>query len=130
MREMTIEDRIRKLGICKQPGGVRPILGASLAFPDRLRTVQERLGARTDKEFAEKIGVSRPTMSAYLRGNQYPRKQVLHRMATLGGVSIEWLTNGPQAPRQQIPGTIPADGLDIDVLADAIVDAIVRRLSA
>jgi transcriptional regulator with XRE-family HTH domain len=129
MPEITIEDRIRKLGICQKPVGVKPPLGGDLAFPDRLRTVQEKLGLRRDKQFADLIGVSRATMSAYLNGNQYPREQVLRRIAAEGGVALNWLRGDRLMECEQDSPVVPENATDIDALADAIVRAIVRRLS-
>jgi transcriptional regulator with XRE-family HTH domain len=46
---------------------------------------------RTDKDFAHLAGVSRPTMSAYLKNKQKPRRQVLMRIAKATETDLAWL---------------------------------------
>ncbi len=65
--------------------------GLDRTLAGRLRLVQMRANIKSDKDFAEMAGVSRPTMSAYLSGKQSPRAPVLIRIAEATGTDLAWL---------------------------------------
>ena len=48
----------------------------------------------TQKEAAEKAGVTQAAMSHYLKGDRYPRASVMARLADMLGVTVEFLMNG------------------------------------
>ena len=54
-------------------------------FAKNLRMYMERKGI-TQKELAEIIGVSAPTMNDYLKANKYPRIDKIERMANYFGI--------------------------------------------
>lgn len=63
----------------------------------KVATNQERLNQlfdsdpRTDTAIAEKLGVSKQTISMWRHGTRSPKKSVLVKISKVYGVSIEWL---------------------------------------
>lgn len=48
----------------------------------------------TQKELAEKAGVTQAAMSHYMKGDRYPRASVMARIADALDVTVEFLING------------------------------------
>lgn len=48
----------------------------------------------TQKELAEKAGVTQAAMSHYVKGDRYPRASVMSRIAEVLDVTVEFLVNG------------------------------------
>ena len=65
----------------------------------RLRIAREHAGYEQE-ELAEKMGVSRNTITNYEKGKVAPRKIVLNAWAWHCGVSLDWINTGnpPAAP--------------------------------
>jgi transcriptional regulator with XRE-family HTH domain len=62
-------------------------------FRLRLKHIQ---GNRTQDDMAELLGVSRDKYNKYVnRGSAVPTR-LLPRLAKIGGVSLEWLIEGPK----------------------------------
>lgn len=59
-------------------------------FAKRLNELIEGSGLKK-KEIAEMVGISAPTLSHYLSGNNEPRADVLVKLANYFGVSVGWL---------------------------------------
>ena len=51
----------------------------------------------TQKELAEKAGVTEAAMSHYLKGTRCPRPSVLAKLANLLNVSVDYLIDGDKA---------------------------------
>ncbi|MDD6154805.1 MAG: helix-turn-helix transcriptional regulator [Eubacteriales bacterium] len=71
-------------------------------FSQRLRlTLKEK--HLTQKELAEKAGVTESAMSHYLKGDRVPRSAVLSRIATALGTTSDYLMEGtPQNSSDEI----------------------------
>jgi transcriptional regulator with XRE-family HTH domain len=65
------------------------------ALEDRLRDVRHRLGL-SQAESAFKLGIGRTTLIGAEQGLRRPRREVLRRMAELGGATVDWLLSGGQ----------------------------------
>lgn len=62
----------------------------SANFSERMRLVVSSTGL-TQKELAEKIGVSEVSLSKYCKGKQIPSRAQLYLLASKLGVGAEWL---------------------------------------
>lgn len=62
----------------------------STVFGERIKTLRISLG-KSQKEFAEFIGIPQPSMSAYENGKNNPTIEVLVNIADQCNVSIDWL---------------------------------------
>ena len=62
----------------------------SLAY--RIRQIMRENGL-TQQQLSEVLGISQPSVSLYLQGRM-PPADVLHRIAQIGGASMEWLLTG------------------------------------
>lgn len=62
----------------------------STGFGERIKTLRLSLG-KSQKEFAEFIGIPQPSMSAYENGKNNPTTEVLINIADKCNVSIDWL---------------------------------------
>ncbi len=62
----------------------------STVFGERIKTLRISLG-KSQKEFAEFIGIPQPSMSAYENGKNNPTIEVLVNIADKCNVSIDWL---------------------------------------
>ncbi len=60
---------------------------------ESIRTLRKKLGL-TQEEFAEKVGVKRSLIGAYEEGRAEPRLELLQKMASLGGISIDSFMEG------------------------------------
>jgi transcriptional regulator with XRE-family HTH domain len=60
---------------------------------ERIIAVRRKLGL-SQREFAERIGVSRNVVIRYESGRSRPRVETLDRIGKVGGVSSEWLLQG------------------------------------
>ncbi len=59
-------------------------------FGERIKTLRISLG-KSQKEFAEFIGIPQPSMSAYENGKNNPTIEVLINIADKCNVSVDWL---------------------------------------
>lgn len=66
------------------------IILKSTVFGERIKTLRISLG-KSQKEFAEFIGIPQPSMSAYENGKNNPTIEVLVNIADKCNVSIDWL---------------------------------------
>ncbi len=66
------------------------IILKSTIFGERIKTLRISLG-KSQKEFAEFIGIPQPSMSAYENGKNNPTIEVLVNIADKCNVSIDWL---------------------------------------
>ena len=62
-------------------------------FAERLRRERERLGL-TQKEFADKLGVSRMTQVNYESGKRYPREEYFKNLKNVAGIDEFYLAFG------------------------------------
>jgi transcriptional regulator with XRE-family HTH domain len=62
----------------------------SSIFGERIKTLRLSLG-KSQKEFAEYIGIPQPSMSAYENGKNNPTIEVLINIADKCNISIDWL---------------------------------------
>jgi phage repressor protein C with HTH and peptisase S24 domain len=67
------------------------LLKDSIAFRDRLRKVVNFFNTNT--EAAGHIGVSEKTIRRWLSGDAEPRRPALAKLASVAGVSYDWLVN-------------------------------------
>lgn len=78
-------------------------LVSDLGVGKRIRQVRRRLNL-TQLEFGKRLGVIKVSVARYEAG-RIPRATVLDRIASLGGVSVEWLLHGGSAATE---GTQPS----------------------
>ena len=72
-----------------------PILREQIgSLPGRLQRV---IGEQSNRQFADKIGVSETAVRGYLKGKP-PKLPTLMKIARVGGVSLDWLCTGIDAP--------------------------------
>lgn len=62
-------------------------------YYERLRDLRMSLGL-TQKQMAERLGVSRTTVSNYENGSSSPGQEVIREYCSAGHVSYEWLIDG------------------------------------
>ena len=86
-------------------GSPRPELAFDLA--DRMRKAL-RTSELSVQEIAERLEVSRNTVSAWINGRNKPRRRDLRDFALSTGVPLEWLENGDSGPS----GDDPAEATD------------------
>ena len=67
-----------------------------ITVPHRLRIARETAGL-DQNELADKMGVSRGTISNAENGHRSPRKIVVNAWSAATGVSKEWLLTGADA---------------------------------
>ena len=67
-----------------------------ITVPHRLRIARETAGL-DQNELADKMGVSRGTISNAENGRRIPRKIVVNAWSSATGVSKEWLLTGADA---------------------------------
>ncbi len=65
---------------------------SDLGVGKRIRQVRWRLNL-TQQEFGKRLGVIKVSVARYEAG-RIPRANLLDRIASLGGVSVEWLLHG------------------------------------
>lgn len=99
-------DKVRNLSehgrMTVQPVGGIP----EWTMGDRLRKAREELELG-QREFAERIGVSKQTVTNAEKGHREVRKITLNAWALVTGVPLEWLETGEVAPTP--PGGSGAD---------------------
>lgn len=78
-------------------------------FAERFASL--RYPGETQKEFADRLGITQASISRYLRG-QHPDRESLQKVADCTGVSVDWLLTGKE------PGMAPE------------VEGIVRKVGA
>lgn len=109
--------------------------GPTDSVAERLRFVQNRRQIRTDREFAELVGVARSTMSAYFKGTQIPRPAVLHRIAAATQTDVNWLLGLlPETQASEsisLPNSYAVPGIaDANLVALEHFSSGIRRLEA
>ena len=67
-----------------------------ITVPHRLRIARETAGL-DQNELADKMGVSRGTISNAENGRRIPRKIVVNAWSNATGVPVEWLLDGISA---------------------------------
>ncbi len=60
---------------------------------ERLRFLRKRLGL-SQKEMAQKLGISRVALARYENNKRYPDTAILAKIAQILGVSLDWLVTG------------------------------------
>lgn len=65
-----------------------------MSFSTKLKKLREQEGL-TQKTFAEKIGVSAPTVVSYEQGKKTPSFETLNKIADTFHVSLDWLCDKP-----------------------------------
>lgn len=64
-------------------------------YYERLRDLRMGLGL-TQKQMAERLGVSRATVSNYENGSSSPGHDIIREYCSAGHVSYEWLIDGKE----------------------------------
>lgn len=79
--------------------------------PPNLPTLQNRIRycmrGDTSAAFAKKLGVAANTVYQWCSGTRTPRVNMLHKIAELGGVSVEWLMDGQTETPADPPAVQP-----------------------
>jgi transcriptional regulator with XRE-family HTH domain len=70
-----------------------------------MKTFSERFNSlrregETQKEFADRLGVTQASVSRYLR-NQHPDRESLKKIGEVTGVSVDWLLSGQESEMSQ-----------------------------
>ena len=60
---------------------------------DVIRQLRKKLNLTQD-QFAQKLSIKRSLVGAYEEGRAEPRLELLHRMASLGGISVDSFLHG------------------------------------
>jgi transcriptional regulator with XRE-family HTH domain len=101
-------------------------------FPGLPARIKKIRADRGQAEFAEMIGVSKPTVSKYEAGKSQPPKETLEKIALIGNTSVDWLLKGEEKTELQEAQTpwakpVPGDlgpaiyaGVDTTVLAQIL----------
>lgn len=89
---------------------------------DELRALRKELGC-TAKELAETLGTDGETITAWERGDAFPTKRWVEALEALR-------ERGPGAVRRKPRRTAPRDPSPMQLLADAELWALVRKLLA
>ena len=79
-------------------------------FPILKERLNELMGDMNVTEFAEKVGLTRQTMGAYLNGNRIPDSLLLKQIAQECNVSADWLL-GLSGDRKRTPTAVNELGL-------------------
>ncbi len=61
-----------------------------------------RLEGETQKEFADRLGLTQASISRYLSGHS-PDRESLRRIAVKTGVSVDWMLTGNEVTEIEIP---------------------------
>ncbi len=72
------------------------------------RRITLALGDRDPKKVAARAGISRTAVYNYMAGDRAPRSAILHRLASVCGVSLEWLLATSDQVRD-VSGHVPDD---------------------
>jgi len=67
-------------------------------FSERFSSL--RHPGETQKEFADRLGVTQASVSRYLR-NQHPDRESLKKIGEVTGVSVDWLLSGKESEMSQ-----------------------------
>ncbi len=128
MPEMTIEERIRKLGIAQRASTAPDAEKAEIAErAERLKEACRIAGGAT--VVARKIGMPMPTLNNYLGGRDM-KASAMVRLAQAAGVSVEWLATGATTPTSNLHTNRDERLLvDVDAIAGAVASALARKLS-
>ncbi|MBQ6893721.1 MAG: helix-turn-helix transcriptional regulator [Clostridia bacterium] len=82
-----------------------------MEFKDRIRMLRREAGL-TQKQIAERLGVTYRTYQNYEAGASAPSGAVLARLSRLLGVSMDMLSGGEE------PVTASADNIELEALLD------------
>lgn len=69
---------------------------------ERIRSIR---GVRTQKDFADSLGISTQALINYERHGRTPKQQILNKISNVYGVNVEWLLTGAgemTAPRTSL----------------------------
>ena len=91
-------------------------------FAKKLRELMDRNNL-TQQELADSIELSRQTVQKYLKGVCFPEADILARIATQYGVSIDYLVLGIESKAELLPEYIDVQGIP---LRDDIIRYITR----
>lgn len=75
-------------------------------LPARIKEIRQGL---SQKEFAQKIGVTQGAVQKYEKGINNPGYGVLEKIAGFGGVTVEWLLRGEEARPSKLQDCAPED---------------------
>ena len=92
-------------------------------FAKKLRELMDRNNL-TQQELADSIELSRQTVQKYLKGVCFPEADILARIATQYGVSIDYLVLGIESKAELLPEFIDVHGIP---LKDDIIRYITRQ---
>lgn len=87
---------------------------------DRIKKLRANL---SQEQFGKLIGVNQGTIHKYEKGRAYPSEETLKKIADCGGVTVEWLLHGEEAPapgprlQEYAPEVYEARPVDLDVEA-------------
>lgn len=95
-------------------------------FKDRITDLC-RKAALPDGEIAERLGISRQTLSAWKCGTRSPKQPTIESIARGFGVSVEWLM-GFDVPERSEKPTVKDDGLDL-ILKQLLLQLPEKRLN-
>lgn len=70
------------------------------SFAERLKIARTRAGL-SQGELARRVGTSEQTCLRYEQGKTFPNINVADKIASLGGVSLQWLIRGEGGPDEQ-----------------------------
>jgi putative transcriptional regulator len=97
----------RWIGEARMPRPLKP------ATPFAVRLVQAR-GTMTRDEAAHRLGCLKDTLGDYERGRTFPNPEVLTKMQSVYGVSLDWLITGRNAPASLGTTAPPPRAPDLD----------------
>ena len=60
-------------------------------FGERLKSLRSMRGNKSQKEFAEELGIPQPTLSSYESGKIKPTVDAIINIADKCGISMDWL---------------------------------------
>lgn len=82
-------------------------------FGERLKRLQMRDSIKSQKDFAQELGIPQPTLSAYESGKIKPTIDAIINIADKTGVSIDWLCGRDQSFRIKSMGDIMSCFLEL-----------------
>jgi len=88
-------------------------------FADRLKTLQRKVGIKTQLKFSEYLGVSPSIVSVWMRGFKPPAMATAITIANKTGCTTEWLLKGNGTKEDR-----PEEHADISFLTDEQKDII------
>jgi len=105
----------------------KSVLGIFIGLSGRIKEIRGKNEGSTQKEFAQILGVSQGTVNKYENGVIFPGEDVLKKIATHGGVTIEWLLHGDKSEHAPEIYEVRPRELNLHYLTEALLMA--RRFS-